>query len=173
MDYDPFGAELVPLGPYPQVVVGRGAFFAKGPYVAFLNALEAIVAVEGTLPVNMLFLAEGDEIMGSPSYRDYVERYRDRLQHVRASYCATSTQNADGSVEVGLGLKGMVVVELTASGDAWGHGPKATIHSSAAALVDSPPFRLVQALATLTEPDGRAAPSTGCGNCGRTVSPFR
>ena len=152
--HDPWGAELVPLGPYSKVLVGRGALGAKGPYVAFLNALASIIAVEGRLPVNVMFLAEGDEIMGSPSYRDYVERYRDRLQTIAASYCPTAAQAPGGAVSVGLGLKGMVVVELTAGGAAWGRGPAGTIHSQAAALVGSPPFRLAQALATLTEPDG-------------------
>ena len=41
----------------------------KGPHVAWLNALAAIIAVEGTLPVNVMFLAEGEEILGSPTYR--------------------------------------------------------------------------------------------------------
>jgi acetylornithine deacetylase/succinyl-diaminopimelate desuccinylase-like protein len=159
--HDPWGAELVPMGPHPKTLVGRGAIGAKGPYVAFLNSLASIIAVEGRLPVNVMFLAEGEEIMGSPTYRAFVERYRDRLQQVKASYCATSSQSADGSVNVGLGLKGMVVVELTASGATWGHGPKSTIHSSAAALVDSPPFRLAQALATLTKPDGRGCAVAG------------
>jgi acetylornithine deacetylase/succinyl-diaminopimelate desuccinylase-like protein len=159
--YDPWGAELVPLGPHPKVLVGRGAIGAKGPYVAFLNALASIVAVEGNLPVNIMFLAEGEEIMGSPTYRQFVERYRDRLSSVSASYCATSSQGNDGAVNVGLGLKGMIVLQLTASGAAWGHGPKTTIHSSAASLVDSPPFRLAQALATLTEPDGRGCAVAG------------
>ena len=159
--FDPWGAELTPLGPHSKVLVGRGAMGAKGPYVAFLNALSSIIAVEGNLPVNIMFLAEGEEIMGSPTYREFVERYRDRLQGVRASYCATSSQSADGSVNVGLGLKGMIVLQLTASGAAWGHGPKSTIHSSAASLVDSPPFRLAQALATLTEPDGRGCAVDG------------
>lgn len=153
--YDPWSAELVPMGPHPKVLVGRGAMGAKGPYVAFLNALKSIIAVEGKLPVNIMFLAEGEEIMGSPTYRQFVERYRDRLEQVSASYCATSTQGANGAVNVGLGLKGMIVLQLTASGEAWGHGPKQTIHSSGASLVDSPPFRLAQALATLTKPDGR------------------
>ncbi len=159
--YDPWGAELVPLGPHPKVLVGRGAIGAKGPYVAFLNALSSIVAVEGTLPVNIMFLAEGEEIMGSPTYREFVECYRSRLNGVSASYCATSSQSDDGSVNVGLGLKGMIVLQLTASGAVWGHGPKSTIHSSAASLVDSPPFRLAQALATLTSPDGRGCAVDG------------
>lgn len=152
--YDPWGAELVPMGPYPKVLVGRGSMGAKGPYVAWLNALEAIIAVEGTLPMNIMFLAEGEEIMGSPSYAAFVERYRDRLREVDASFCPSCAQSANGTVSVGLGLKGMVVVELTASGKAWGKGPVNTVHSSVASLVDCPPFRLAQALSTLTDKEG-------------------
>lgn len=152
---DPWSGELAPFGPYPRVLKGRGATGAKGPFVAFLNALASIIAVEGTLPVNIMFLAEGEEIMGSPSYRDFVERYRDRLEQVDASYCAASAQSpVTGAVNVGLGLKGMVVLELTVRGERWPGAPKKTIHSSAAGLVHSPPFRLAQALATLTNPDG-------------------
>jgi acetylornithine deacetylase/succinyl-diaminopimelate desuccinylase-like protein len=159
--YDPWGAELVAAGPYPKVLVGRGAMGAKGPYVAWLNALSSIIAVTGTLPVNILFLAETEEILGSPSYRDFVERYRHRLQHIDASFCPSSTQTAMGTVSVGLGLKGMVVVELTASGKAWGYGPVQTVHSQAAGLVDCPPFRLAAALATLTGKDGRGCKVKG------------
>lgn len=159
--YDPWGAELVRQAPYPKVLIGRGAMGAKGPYVAFLNALSSIIAVEGTLPVNIMFLAEGEEIMGSPSYREFVSKYERRLQEVRASYCATSSQATDGSVTVGLGLKGMVVIELTATGAKWGRSPVSTIHSSAASLVDSPPFRLAQALASLTDNDGRGCKIKG------------
>ncbi len=167
--HDPWGAELVPMGPHPKALVGRGAMGAKGPYVAFLNALSSIVAVEGTLPVNVMFLAEGEEIMGSPTYNAFVERYRDRLADVSLSYCATGSQGADGLVNLGLGLKGMIVLQLTASGAAWGHGPKSTIHSSAASLVDSPPFRLAQALATLTDADGRGCAVDGL----RDLWPYR
>ena len=66
--YDPWGAELVAMGNYPKVLVGRGAMGAKGPYVAWLNALASIIAVEGRLPLNIMFLAENEEIMGSPTY---------------------------------------------------------------------------------------------------------
>ncbi|MDQ3549479.1 MAG: M20/M25/M40 family metallo-hydrolase [Chloroflexota bacterium] len=160
-DYDPWGAELAPHGSYPRVLFGRGAFGAKGPHVAFLNALASIIAVEGTLPVNIMFLAEGEEIMGSPAYATFVDRYRNRLRHVNASYCVSSSQDGSGAVDVGLGLKGMIVLDLSASGATWGHGPRATIHSSAASLVDSPPFRLVQALATLTDSDGHGCSVDG------------
>jgi acetylornithine deacetylase/succinyl-diaminopimelate desuccinylase-like protein len=152
---EPWGGDLVAKGDYPKVLMGRGATGAKGPFVAFLNALSSIIAVEGKLPVNIMFLAEGEEIMGSPTYRDFVERYRDRLQGVHASYCAASSQSpGSGRVNVGLGLKGMIVLELTAAGARWPGAPANTIHSSAAGLVHSPPFRLAQALASMTESDG-------------------
>ena len=152
--HDPWGAELVPMGAYPKVLVGRGAMGAKGPYVAWLNALEAIIAVEGALPVNIMFLAEGEEILGSPTYAQFVERYADRLKTVAASFVPSMSQSATGTVSVGLGLKGMVVIELSASGDAWGRGPARTVHSSMAGLVSSPPFRLAKALASLVDENG-------------------
>ena len=152
--YDPWGAELVPMGNYRQVLVGRGAMGAKGPYVAWLNALASIIAVEGKLPVNIMFLAEGEEILGSPTYRQFVDRYADRLKNVQASFVPSMGQTAGGTVSVGLGFKGMVVIELTASGAAWGHGPANTIHSSLASLVASPPFRLAKALACLVDKNG-------------------
>jgi acetylornithine deacetylase/succinyl-diaminopimelate desuccinylase-like protein len=55
----------------------------------------------------------------------------------------------------------MVVVELTASGASWGKGPVNTVHSSVASLVDSPPFRLAQALASLTDEEGRGCRVAG------------
>ena len=88
------------------MLIGRGAIGAKGPYVAFLNALSSIIAVEGTLPVNIMFLAEGEEIMGSPTYREFVERYRDRLK-VSAPVTApravrvTTARSVSGSVSKG------------------------------------------------------------------------
>ncbi len=160
---DPWGAELAPRGPYPKVLIGRGSMGAKGPYVAWLNALASIVAVEGTLPINILFLAEGEEILGSPTYQQFVERYRDRLARVDASFCPASTQNAAGGASVGLGLKGMIVLELTAGGAAWGFGPARTVHSSTGGLLDSPPFRLAAALASMVEPDGRGCAVEGMG----------
>lgn len=154
-NFDPWGAKLVPMGDFPKVLVGRGAMGAKGPYVAWLNALASIIVIEGKLPINIMFLAEGEEILGSPSYRGFVENYADRLNTVDASFVPSMTQAANGCVSVGLGLKGMVVIELTASGESWGHGPENTIHSMMASLVDCPPFRLAQALVCLTDDEGR------------------
>ncbi len=159
--HDPWGAELTTIGPYPRVLVGRGAMGAKGPYVAWLNALEAIIALEGTLPFNIMFLAEGEEILGSPTYREFVDRYHDRFADVDLSFCPSFTQNSAGTVTVGLGLKGMIVLELSASGESWGYGPKQTVHSATASLVDCPPFRLAAALASMVDETGRGCVVNG------------
>ena len=155
--FDPWGGALEPMDGFQRVLVGRGALGAKGPFVAFLNAVRSLIAVHGTLPVNLMVLAEGEEIMGSPSYPGFVERYRHRLQRVDASYCPTSAQLPGRRVSVGLGLKGMVVVELSATGEHWAGAPRRSVHSSAAGFVHGPSWRLAQALASLTFADG-----TGC-----------
>jgi acetylornithine deacetylase/succinyl-diaminopimelate desuccinylase-like protein len=69
----------------------------------------------------------------------------------------TAAQDPDGSVVVSLGAKGVVELELVASGEKWGRGPKKDVHSSNRARLDAPAFHLVQALATLVTADGDPA----------------
>jgi len=63
-------------------------------------------------------------------------------------------QNRDGNVTVSLGAKGVIEVQLTASGERWGRGPGRDVHSSLKAMIDSPSWRLVKALDTLVSEDG-------------------
>ena len=137
---------------------------AKGPYVAWLNSLESIIAIEGTLPFNIVFIAEGEEIMGSPSYRNFIKSYSNKLANVNASFCPTSTQNMNGDVTIGMGLKGMIVLDLIVKGGEKNNGPHNTIHSSAASLGNCPPFRLIQALASLTDKEGKGCKIKGMEN---------
>ena len=65
-----------------------------------------------------------------------------------------ASQDLDGVVTVSLGAKGVVELELVASGEKWGRGPAKDIHSSLKAMVDSPAWRLVKALDTLVSDDG-------------------
>ena len=65
-----------------------------------------------------------------------------------------ATQDIDGVVTINLGSKGVVELQLVASGEAWGRGPSKDIHSSLKAMVDSPSWRLVKALDTLVSKDG-------------------
>lgn len=149
----PFEANLIDheLG---KVIMARGATNQKGPQRAFLNALEAIIAIDGTLPVNIMITAEGEEELGSPNYHQIVDKYADRLQTADGALFPFNSQRPDGNISVILGVKGILYVEMTSTGGAWGGPANAEIHGSFKAIVDSPVWRLVKALDSLTSPDG-------------------
>lgn len=146
----PLEAHQVPMDPFRSVIIARGAINSKGPLRAFLNALEAIIAVEGRLPVNIMFTCDGEEEQGSPHFHQVLEPYQERLKTCSAHLNPGPSQNREGQVSMSLGNKGILYVELECSGRRWGRGPqKMPIHSSRKAILDSPVWRLVQALNTL------------------------
>lgn len=150
---DAFAAELVdhPLG---RALMARGATNQKGPQRAFLNAVESIIAVNGKLPVNLMIVAEGEEELGSPNFPEVVERYRERLKTAAGVIFPANAQGPTGQVGMFLGVKGIVYFEMIARGGEHGGPATAEVHGSLKTLVDSPAWRLVNALATLTTPDG-------------------
>ena len=149
----PFEAQRVEheLG---TVLMARGATNQKGPERAFLNALESIIAVEGTLPVNIMIAAEGEEELGSPNYHQVIDRYEDRLKTADGVLFPFNSQRPDGVISVILGVKGILYTEITARGGAWGGPSQAEIHGSFKSIVDSPVWRLVKALDSMTSADG-------------------
>jgi acetylornithine deacetylase/succinyl-diaminopimelate desuccinylase-like protein len=137
-----------------KVLMARGAINQKGPERAFLNAVEAIIKSDARLPVNLMVLAEGEEEQGSPHYPELIKRYADRLSKANGVLFPAAGQAPDGSVNIPLGVKGITYFELEARGNEKG-GPKtAEVHSSLKVITDSPVWRLTQALASLTTPDG-------------------
>lgn len=156
--HPPFEATIQPRGEYPEVLYGRGAHVPKGPDMAWLAALRAIRAVTGTLPVNLAFLAEGDEILGSQSYAGLIGRYRDRLAAMDGCIYLRAAQTAAGDLPLVLGYKTFITLELRASGASWGRGPvESAAHSATCPIVESPTLRLVKALSTLFSPAGEIA----------------
>ena len=152
-DRPPFAAEFVEneLG---RAIMARGATNQKGPERAFLNALSSIIAVEGRLPVNLMIAAEGEEELGSPNYPRIVDAYEDRMREADGVLFPMSVQGPDGGTTMLLGVKGILYFEMESRGGTWGGPQHAEIHGSWKAIVDSPTLRLVQALASLTTPDG-------------------
>ena len=135
--------------PFPRVLYGRGAG-NKGAFVGFLNTLQSIISVEGTLPVNLMFVSEGEEFVGSDHIPMLIDRYNHHLSKADAVIVPGPCQTATGDVTLFLGNKGNLHIELEASGDSWGKGPiGGPVHSSAQCVVDNPVWRLIQALSTL------------------------
>lgn len=151
---DPFSPEVVSMSPFGGVLVGRGATNSKGPLMAFLNTLFSIKASGLEIPVNLKFIAEGEEELGSTHLIDFIRENLDKLKDVDAVFSPSGSQSIKGDVTLTLGCKGVTEFELVCSGKNWRRGPvERAIHSSMNAIVESPVWRLVQALASMTDPD--------------------
>jgi len=151
----PFAAEIVETD-MGLAVIARGATNQKGPERAFLNALESIIAVEGTLPVNLFVVAEGEEELGSPHYPQIIDQFEDRLRSADGVLFPFNGQSPSGAMSMSLGVKGILYTEMEAVGGLHGGPTRAEIHGSYKAIVDAPAWRLVQGLASLTGPDGNS-----------------
>ncbi len=152
----PFEAALVDKPGLGKVIIGRGAVNQKGPESACLAALHAIRGAGRKLPVNLVFVAEGEEEIGSPHFPQIVRRpdTLNALKKCMGVFMPSASQDLDGSVTTTFGAKGVVELELVSSGEKWGRGPSKDVHSSLKAQLDSPVWHLVEALATLVKPDG-------------------
>src|ERR1700734_460662 len=152
----PLEARLVQQEGLGTVCMGRGAVNQKGPENSFLSALMAFKAAGKKLPVNLVLVCEGEEEIGSPHFAQVVHspEVMSELKKCIGVFMPEAGQSRDGGVEVSLGAKGVVELELIASGEKWGRGPKHDVHSSLEAALDSPTWHLVQALNTLVEKDG-------------------
>jgi len=152
----PLEAKLVQKEGLGTVCMGRGAVNQKGPENSFLSALLAFRAAGKKLPVNLVLVCEGEEEIASPHFGEIVmnPEVMNELKRCAGVFMPEAGQDRDGGVQVSLGAKGVVELELISSGEKWGRGPAHDVHSSLEAQVDSPTWHLVQALNTLIEKDG-------------------
>ncbi len=139
---DPFGATI-----RDGVIYARGATDNKSGCLAFVKAAQAYLETQGAPPVNLVFLFEGEEEVGSPHLEAFVEKHKDLLR------CDASI-GLDGGVnrtslkpEIHLGIKAILYVELRVK------GLKTDIWSGRAQTVKSPVWRLVHALASIFDPE--------------------
>ncbi|MEA3180983.1 MAG: hypothetical protein QOI59_4506 [Gammaproteobacteria bacterium] len=138
----PFAGDLVEQAPYKKVLIGRGATNSKGPEMSQWNALMSIKAVTGKLPVNIIFVAEGDEERMDVGLRTFVKAHADLFKGAEALY-------GPGPSE------GCLFIELTTSGKSWGRGPVySDIHGANKRSVDSPAWRHIKMLSTLVADNG-------------------
>src|SRR5579859_4198871 len=70
----PFAANLVDKPGLGKVLMGRGATNQKGPEATLLAALHAFKYAGRKLPVNLVFVAEGEEEIGSPHFPQVIHK---------------------------------------------------------------------------------------------------
>ncbi len=141
--HPPFGAEI-----HDGVLYARGCSDNKGNLVARLQAIRALREVAGDLPLNIKFVAEGEEEIGSVHLGDFVMANRDRLKADGAIW-ESGYKNAAGQPGMYFGMKGMCYVELKV------RGANRDLHSASGAVIENPAWRLAWALNTLKGPDER------------------
>ena len=168
----PFEAALLDKPGLGKIVMGRGAVNQKGPEATLLAAFHAIRGAGKKLPINLVFVAEGEEEIGSPHFPQVVRNpeVAAALKKCSGVFMPFASQGLDGGVSMFLGAKGVIECELTSSGERWGRGPRKDVHSSNKARLDSPAWHLVGALASLVSPDGNDPAIEGYGAKARPLS---
>jgi acetylornithine deacetylase/succinyl-diaminopimelate desuccinylase-like protein len=127
---------------------GRGASDMKGQVMAAFNALDAIVKTGG-LPVNVKFLIEGEEEIGSPSLTKWIEQH---VELLKADFCLNPDSGMMGKdyPTITYGLRGLVYFELRV------YGPEHDLHSGlAGGVVHNPAQALAELIAAMHDAHGR------------------
>ena len=163
----PFEARLVDgktagIDPsYKKVLIGRGAVNSKGPEMTELNAFMAVKAANGKLPVNLIIVAEGDEERMSMGLNKFVTTHPELLKPADAMLMFGGQNGARAASVMGAS-EGLMYLELTTSGTAWGRGPTVSdIHGIFKRSVDSPAWRHILMLASLIGKDGNTPAIAG------------
>ncbi len=130
---------------------GRGVSDDKGEFIVRLAAVRALrQSNAGQLPLNIKWLLEGEEEVGSPSLEKFVEEH---AQELKADVCWWEFGSVDpsGKPILTFGLKGVVCLELRCK------VADSDLHSSLGAVVDNPLWRISKAIASLRDETGRVS----------------
>ncbi len=133
------------------VIYARGATDDKGQVYAHIKGVEALLETEGALNVNVKFLVEGEEEIGSPSLNDVLENHQD-LFAANVVVISDGSMIAPGTPTITYGLKGLAYVEVNVRGAAL------DLHSGAfGGGVPNPINGLAKIIAQLHNESGRVA----------------
>jgi len=131
------------------VMYGRGCSDDKSGILAFNKAAQALLQVRGELPVNLKFIIEGEEEIGSVHLGPWVEQHTELLR-ADGMHCLDGPVDAStGLPDVDLGLKSVLFVELIA------RGANTDVHSLYFPLLPAPVWDLVRALNTIMDENRR------------------
>ncbi|MSR21300.1 MAG: dipeptidase [Gemmatimonadetes bacterium] len=130
---------------------GRGTADDKGQFYMHVKALESHLATRGSLPINVVVLAEGEEEVGSPNLVPFVEAHRDRLA-CAVVVISDSGMFAEGLPSLLFSLRGLAYFEIHVK------GAKSDLHSGEyGGAVTNPGNALARIIASLHDRDGRVA----------------
>jgi succinyl-diaminopimelate desuccinylase len=127
----------------------RGATDDKGQMLTHVFSAEAWVKTSGQPPINLKYLIEGEEEVGSANIEAFLEQHRDKLA-CDVVVISDTSQFGPGQPAITYGLKGLAYYELKLT------GPKQDLHSGTfGGAVTNPANALTKMLAALRDNDGR------------------
>ena len=129
-------------------IYARGAADDKGQVMVIFKALEALMTVNGALPINVKVLLEGEEEAGGESIEHYVKTYPERLGCDAAFICDTHMPAKDMPA-LTYGLRGLTYTEVEVQ------GAKRDLHSgSYAGVAPNPLHALAIIISRLKDAEG-------------------
>jgi len=129
-------------------IYARGACDDKGQMYMHVKAVEALRAVHGKLPVNVKFLIEGEEEIGGESIAHYVAQQKDKLK-ADVALVSDTELFADGVPTLCIGLRGLMYLEIEAT------GPARDLHSGLyGGAAPNAVFGLIELLSKAKNADG-------------------
>jgi len=129
-------------------IFGRGATDDKGELITRIKAVEACLKTTGDVPCNIKFVIEGEEETGSTHIEEYLKKYQKKFSCDGVIW-EFGYVDAKNRPIVGLGMKGLLFVELSVKESI------RDVHSSLAVLIKNPAWRLIEAVNTLRNSDGK------------------
>jgi len=129
----------------------RGAADNKGQHFVHLLGAEKTIREEGELPVNVIFLIEGEEEIGSPNLVPFLEKHKADLACDIIAVSDTGMV-APGVPTLGYGLRGITCLEVLVK------GPAGDLHSGVyGGCVANPASAAARMVASLHQDDGKVA----------------
>lgn len=130
-------------------IYARGASDDKGQVFMHIKVLEAILKTEGSLPVNVKIIFEGEEEIGSPSLDSFVEEHQDLLK-ADVLLVSDTPMLEKGKPSVVYGLRGLCGMQIDLK------GPNSDLHSGLyGGAVQNTVHALVELLASLHNEKGQ------------------
>ena len=127
----------------------RGATDNKGQMLAHVLGVEKTLKEHGELPVNLIFLFEGEEEIGSPNLAAFLAEHRDELKCDVIAISDTGMV-APGMGTLGYGLRGIACCEVKIT------GPERDLHSGLfGGAVANPATAVARLVASLHDANGR------------------
>ncbi len=129
---------------------GRGTADNKGPLMAHITAVARLLEKEPDLPLNLTFVIEGEEEIGSANFKSFLRQHRDKLAGADFVFLSdTGIQRADQMV-ITVGLRGMAAFEVEIS------NARTDLHSGMhGGVLHNPIQALTELCASLHTSDGR------------------